>query len=311
MTEVTTGHQVTSTSSVADALPEMVKSDKPNNFLKGFATSGLSVSIANVATMPMDVTKVRMQLQAIRMADGTKPPGLLQTGVNIVKNEGFLALYSGLGPAIGRGLFYGGVRLGCYTPLKEAMGVTSDNHSLVRKIAAGSISGGFAAVITNPLDLIKTRMQSKNNPHKTMFASTKSVLAEGGIKGLWRGSGPSMARASVLTASQCATYDEIKQAIIKLTGVGDHFGTHIASSMVTGLVTTTATAPVDVIKTHMFVGGNHYTGPLQCAQDIVKREGARGLLRGWTAQYVRLGPQTTVIFVVMEELRKLNGLGAL
>ena len=66
------------------------------------------------------------------MADGTKPPGLvgwlyslsfllcnckainwlcllqLQTGVNIVKNEGFLALYSGLGPAIGRGLFYGG-----------------------------------------------------------------------------------------------------------------------------------------------------------------------------------------------------------
>lgn len=33
----------------------------------------------------------------------------LQTGVNIVKNEGVLALYSGLGPAIGRGLFYGGV----------------------------------------------------------------------------------------------------------------------------------------------------------------------------------------------------------
>lgn len=58
-------------------------------------------------------------------------------------------------------------------------------------------------------------------------------------------------------------------------------------------------------------GGNHYTGPLQCAQDIVKREGARGLLRGWTAQYVRLGPQTTVIFVVMEELRKLTGLGTL
>ena len=58
-------------------------------------------------------------------------------------------------------------------------------------------------------------------------------------------------------------------------------------------------------------GGNHYTGPLQCAQDIVRREGARGLLRGWTAQYVRLGPQTTVIFVVMEELRKMTGLGTL
>jgi hypothetical protein len=62
------------------------------------------------------------------------------------------------------------------------------------------------------------------------------------------------ARAAVLTASQCATYDEIKQAIIRVTGAKDSFPTHIASSMVTGLVTTTATAPVDVIKTHMFVG---------------------------------------------------------
>lgn len=62
------------------------------------------------------------------------------------------------------------------------------------------------------------------------------------------------ARAAVLTASQCATYDEIKQAIMRLTGLGDHFGTHLSASMVTGLVTTTATAPVDVIKTHMFVG---------------------------------------------------------
>ena len=41
---------------------------------------------------------------------------------------------------------------------------------------------------------------------------------------------------------------------MKLTGLGDHFGTHLSASMVTGLVTTTATAPVDVIKTHMFVG---------------------------------------------------------
>lgn len=58
-------------------------------------------------------------------------------------------------------------------------------------------------------------------------------------------------------------------------------------------------------------GGNHYTGPIQCAKDIVRREGAKGLLRGWTAQYVRLGPQTSVIFIVMEQLRQLSGLGSL
>ena len=78
------------------------------------------------------------------------------------------------------------------------------------------------------------------------------------------------ARAAVLTASQCATYDEVKQTLIKFTGAGDNFGTHLSSSMITGLVTTTATAPVDVIKTHMFVGKRQscssqaYLTPGQC-----------------------------------------------
>ena len=100
-----------------------------------------------------------------------------------------------------------GVRLGCYGPVKEAMGVTSDNPSLMRKIAAGSISGGVAAGVTNPLDLIKTRMQSKANPHKTMIASTRAVLAEGGVKGLWRGSGPSMVGpAPCLCPGRCASH---------------------------------------------------------------------------------------------------------
>lgn len=60
----------------------------------------------------------------------------LQTGVNIVKNEGFLALYSGLGPAIGRGLFYGGefmqktahysTAIHCWLPCQTDLGMMCD-----------------------------------------------------------------------------------------------------------------------------------------------------------------------------------------
>ena len=62
------------------------------------------------------------------------------------------------------------------------------------------------------------------------------------------------ARAAVLTAAQCATYNESKKLWMWITGAGDDFTTHLGSSMITGLVTTTATGPVDVIKTNMFVG---------------------------------------------------------
>lgn len=49
----------------------------------------------------------------------------------------------------------------------------------------------------------------------------------------------------------------------------------------------------------------------QCAASIVKQDGPLGLMKGWVVQYVRLGPQTMVIFVVMEQLRSMSGLESL
>ena len=75
------------------------------------------------------------------------------------------------------------------------------------------------------------------------------------------------ARASVLTAAQCATYNESKKLWMWMTGGGDDLATHIGSSMITGLVTTKATGPVEVIKTKMFVGAPPLTpakAPMYC-----------------------------------------------
>lgn len=65
---------------------------------------------------------------------------------------------------------------------------------------------------------------------------------------------PHQVRAAVLTASQCATYDEVKGRVMAATGWRDTASTHLATAMITGLVSTTATNPVDVVKTFMFVG---------------------------------------------------------
>lgn len=39
----------------------------------------------------------------------------------------------------------------------------------------------------------------------------RKIVSEEGVKALWKGVGPAMARAAALTASQMATYDESKQ----------------------------------------------------------------------------------------------------
>lgn len=40
-------------------------------------------------------------------------------------------------------------------------------------------------------------------------------------------------------------------------------------------------------------GGNKYGGPLAAAAALLARDGPRGFLKGWAANYARLGPQVS------------------
>jgi len=285
-------------------------------FLKEFITSGLSVSIANVVTLPIEVLKVRLQLAnaAMTTSKSTLKAGFIETTGKIYRREGIHAFYSGLMPAIIRGLFYGGVRLGAYGPIKNILKrlVTDDKQAtikFIRNVSAGCLSGTIAAVASNPVDLCKTKLQAKNTPYTSSFHVIRDVIQQYGVKGLWVGTVPAAIRTSALTATQCVTYDHAKRFWIQMTGWGEGIKLHLGASLITGLVTTTVTAPLDMIKTNMYASGDY--GAFEITNKIVDKEGFRGLLRGWSAAYVRLGPQTVVIFLVMEKLRQYSGLSAL
>ena len=87
-----------------------------------------------------------------------------------------------------------GIRLGTYSPLKRALGGDEEHISLLRNLVAGSIAGGVAAAVTNPLDLVKTRLQSKDNPYKTIGQVVSAVMKDEGVVGLWAGTMPSVVR---------------------------------------------------------------------------------------------------------------------
>ena len=213
------------------------------------------------------------------------------------------------------------------------------------KVAAGCASGAFAAMLLNPTELIKTRLMADARSRSGVSASSsaspmgpyqvlRGVVREKGIAGLWRGSAMSMTRSAVLTASQCATYDEVKRVIGEYTGMRDGVLLHFTASMLAGLVTTTATNPVDMVKTQLYMdagggdGGAGVTkgagkggaggrlrpglaGAFDALSMIVRKEGVAGLMRGWSANYVRLGPQTVITFVALEKFRAYAGLTAL
>ena len=68
---------------------------------------------------------------------------------------------------------------------------------------------------------------------------------------LWRGSGLTINRAMLVTASQLALYDHIKEMILENGVMRDGLGTHVTTSFAAGFVAAVVSNPIDVIKTRV------------------------------------------------------------
>ncbi|KAK9733605.1 hypothetical protein RND81_04G078000 [Saponaria officinalis] len=286
---------------------------KTSTIICHFGTSGISVAAATAVTHPLDVLKVRLQMQLV----GQKGPltGLGQMFTQIMRNEGFSAMYLGLAPSLTRSVLYGGLRLGLYEPSKHVCEMAFGSTNIFLKILAGGFAGSFATALTNPVEVLKVRLQMNSGIKVSAVGEMRRIASDEGITALWKGVGPAMARAATLTASQLATYDESKRALTRWTPLEQGFSLHLMSSTIAGVVSTLATAPMDMVKTRLMLqkdsSNRTYRNSFHCAYQVMLTEGPRALYKGGLTIFARLGPQTTITFVLCEKLRELSGLHAI
>lgn len=323
--------------------------------LKGFVEGGIASIIAGCSTHPLDLIKVRMQLQgenhlpnpasaaahhhhvhSLRPAFASTaaapsalhipappPPlpkaGPIAVGVKIFQTEGVAALFSGVSATVLRQCLYSTTRMGLYEIFKKKW---SDPNSgtlpLGRKIAAGLLAGGIGAAVGNPADVAMVRMQadgrlppSERRNYKSVFDAIIRMSKQEGITSLWRGSSLTVNRAMIVTASQLASYDQFKEMILGKGLMKDGLGTHVTASFAAGFVASVASNPVDVIKTRVMNmkaepgTAPPYSGALDCAIKTVRAEGPLALYKGFVPTISRQGPFTVVLFVTLEQVRKL------
>ncbi|XP_015386180.1 uncharacterized protein LOC102623557 isoform X6 [Citrus sinensis] len=251
---------------------------------------------------------------------GQKGPlnGMGRLFLQILKKEGPKSLYLGLTPALTRSILYGGLRLGLYEPSKYACDWAFGSTNILVKIASGAFAGATATALTNPTEVLKVRLQMNSSMKQSgSIAEMRRLISEEGIRALWKGVGPAMARAAALTASQLATYDESKRILIRWTPLEEGFHLHLISSAVAGTMSTLITAPVDMVKTRLMLQRESrkvgsYKNGFHCAYQVVCTEGPRALYKGrGFAVFARLGPQSTITFILCEKLRELAGLNAI
>ncbi|XP_050209354.1 mitochondrial uncoupling protein 5-like [Mercurialis annua] len=315
--------------------------------LKCFLEGGIASIVAGATTHPLDLIKVRMQLSGefelhlpsqpaaqvccqcasalnislpvVQVKIQEPHPGPISTGIRIIQSEGVAALFSGVSATILRQTLYSTTRMGLYAILKQKwLNPKTGNLPLTHKILAGLIAGGVGAAVGNPADVAMVRMQADGRLPITQRRNYKSVIhaitqisKQEGFTSLWRGSGLTVNRAMIVTASQLASYDQIKEMILEKGVMGDGIRTHVAASLAAGFVAAVASNPVDVIKTRIMnmtvVAGAEppYKGGLDCAVKTVRGEGLMALYKGFVPTISRQGPFTVVLFVTLEQVRKL------
>lgn len=206
-------------------------SDENSTDLKPYApllAGSLARSLAVIVCSPLELAKTRMQAQADPRTG--KLPGIVAVlrGVNNTygKNggrlQGIRVMWTGVGAQLARDVPFSAICWSVLEPVRgsvlEAAG--PDPHIgrvMGANFAAGMVAGGIAAAATCPLDVVKTWRQIEKDPAKTMSTSLRHTLSEiwqrGGMRGLFTGVGPRVARAAPSTGIVVSFYEVVKYVL--------------------------------------------------------------------------------------------------
>ncbi|KAL2868734.1 putative mitochondrial carrier protein (Rim2) [Aspergillus lucknowensis] len=204
-------------------------------------------------------------------------------------------------------------------------------------LVAGAAGGMATALLTSPLDVLRTRLQS--DFYRSQLKSTQalqhsrpsvarsfilhfsetfeilfSIHRVEGWRSLFRGLGPSLTGVVPATAIKFYAYGNCKRLYPDLLGIDkDATSVHALSAASAGVVTGTATNPIWLVKTRLQLDKSHvnsdgsirppqYRNSLDCVKQVLQQEGIKGLYRGLMASYLGV-IETTLHLAAYERIK--------
>ncbi|TFL06324.1 mitochondrial carrier [Pterulicium gracile] len=277
-----------------------------------FWLGGVAASLAASCTHPLDLAKVRMQTLSPTIA---ARPSTFSTIKYAIRESGVRSLYTGLSASLMRQMSYSLVRIGTYESLKSRMSQDGNKPTAARLLLAACLAGALGGLAGNPADIILVRMTSdsvrppdQRYGYRNAIAGLASLIRDEGAKGLARGLGTNTARAVLMNASQVGSYDVFKGFLLSRnipftnSKFKDSFGLHVAASTLAGTFATTVCSPADVLRSRV-MSSSCNSGILEILKSSLREEGPRFLFKGWTPAFIRLAPNTVLLFVFYEQIK--------
>lgn len=294
----------------------MPRLDDPQ--LINVVAGGIAGAATAVFVCPLDVLKTRMQVQTVALGD--KRPGIRGGLKHILHAEGLPGLYRGLSPTLLALLPNWAVYFTVYERMKEWTAQrTHDGKSTTGSyIASASVAGLATQIVTNPLWVAKTRLQTQHmqlhwrRQHGPLYTGAFNTLyrmaREEGLHGLYSGLGPTMLGVAHV-AIQFPLYEYLKQKLAERRhgGTPDDLnpGELICASAASKMVASTATYPHEVIRSYMHIQGTGaFSGLGSTCRKIWHQDGIRGFYRGCSANLLRTTPAAALTFTSFELISK-------
>ncbi|CAH0477931.1 unnamed protein product [Peronospora belbahrii] len=192
---------------------------------------------ATIVTYPLDLFRTAFASQGIPK----RFPTMHSLALHMWTTQGICGFYSGMGAAVFQIAPYMGLSFGIYSTLNElavkrrrkqndtVQGLWIPLSTALSYVGSGAVAGFVSKLAVYPLDTIKKRMQMRHVPrcetygvipmYSSSWTCFLDVLHREGIRGLYKGTLPSLLKAVVTASTTFVTYELTLDAL-------QHFSIH-------------------------------------------------------------------------------------
>ena len=260
------------------------------------------------AVYPIDLVKTRLQNQRKSAVVGeVMYRNFWDCFKKVIRFEGYLGLYRGLPPQLVGVAPEKSIKLTMNDLVRDMVKRNDNSIPLWGEILAGGTAGGCQVIFTNPLEIVKIRLQVAGEVKSATKINAISVMRELGITGLYKGSRACFLRDIPFSAIYFPLYANLKLAFQDESGQTS-MGNLFIAGVLAGVPAPFLTTPADVIKTRLQVkareGQQVYSGVVDCARKLMREEGWRVFWVGANQRVFRSAPQFGVTLLTYEFLKK-------
>lgn len=293
---------------------------------------GAAGAFTRAVAQPLDVLKIRFQLQIEPIKKGSKYSSIFQAITSIVKEEGLRTLWSGHIPAQLLSVTYGVLQFSVFETLTDLCRKSDPHFYMNNKhwinFSNGAIAAAVATVASFPFDTVRTRLIAEQKTHKAYkgFVDAFSTMVKNeGPSALFKGLIPTVGQIAPHAGVQFAMYKILTDGVFNKVAffqrdfsfsstVETTLLANLVAGSIAGFVAKTSIYPFDLVKKRMQIQGfqqyrqgfgkqMYCNGLLDCVKITITDEGFKALFKGYWPSMLKAVLVSALHFAAYDEIK--------